>query len=352
MILMVSAPFCSVILLKKVVSFGISGMHCKNCEKTVKERLLGIPGIEEAEVSFAEEKATVVFDPDKISLDEIGEELLELGYEMDRSKKGNSSKGSGAGPPPKQGKTSLKAGIVYGLVPHIGCIGFIVASILGVTIAVEFFKPLLMNPWFFHILIIISIGFATLSSAFYLRKNGILSLAGIKRKKKYLATMYGSTVGINLVLFLLVFPLLANLDTGSFAEHPTGAVALAGTDAQNLGNSLLALQVNIPCPGHAPLISGELKTIEGVTGVRYSFPSQFDVAFDSGKTSKQEILSLEVFETYPATVVDESGALEQDSVALEGIKEVEANTPENSQSVGSCGGSCGGNCGGCGCGAR
>ena len=78
-------------------------------------------------------------------------------------------------------------GLVYGLIPHAGCIAFIAASVLGVTVATEFFKPLLLNPFFFYGLIALSLAFATLSAALYLRKNGSLSAAGAKRSWKYLA---------------------------------------------------------------------------------------------------------------------------------------------------------------------
>lgn len=336
-------------------SLEIDGMHCNSCAKIIEQSLSKLDGVEEAKVSFPEEKAELVLNTDKASISKVEGELNKLGYKV---------RGSPSAPSPKT-KTSLREGIVYGLVPHIGCIGFIAASILGVTVAVEFFRPLLMNPWFFHILILIALAFATASSAFYLRKNQLLSWAGVKRKKKYLATMYGSTVGINLVLFLLVFPMLANLDTGSFAEAPNGAIALAAAGQQPANDSLLKLQVNIPCPGHAPLISGELKTIGGVTGVRFEFPNYFDIAFDSSKTSKEDVLALEVFETYPAVVVSKGPmpGSEGQVASLSGgfgLKEV---APQGAvpASGASCGGSCGGGCGGsaaasaapsCACGAR
>ena len=46
--------------------------------------------------------------------------------------------------------TGWKSGLLYGLIPHIGCIAFIIGSILGVTVLMQFFKPLLMNRYFFH----------------------------------------------------------------------------------------------------------------------------------------------------------------------------------------------------------
>jgi hypothetical protein len=194
-----------------------------------------------------------------------------------------------------KGKNSL-VGLAYGIIPHIGCIIFIVASILGVTVLMNFFKPLLLNRNIFYYLIAISIGFATLSSFIYLKKNKLLSIGGIKNKKKYLMIMYGSTVGINLILFFLIFPFMANI---------TGGVVNAS------GFSLMQIQVDIPCPGHAPLISNELKTIDGVEGSEYSFPNNFVVYYNPSLTFEEEILSLEIFDEYPATIVEENKLMEE-----------------------------------------
>jgi len=192
----------------------------------------------------------------------------------------------------KKESKGVGQGILYGLIPHIGCIAFIIGSVLGVTVLMQFFKPLLMNRYFFHALIGISILFATLSAILYLRRNGMLSFEGAKKKWKYLAGMYGSTVGINLVLFMLVFPMLANVSTAASGTNTADKVQAT--------LSSMTLKVDIPCPGHAPLISSELKTIEGVTNVEFNFPNLFDVKYDSSKTSDDKILSLDVFKTYPA----------------------------------------------------
>lgn len=224
-----------------------------------------------------------------------------------------------------KGKNPLM-GILYGIIPHIGCIMFIIAAVLGATILMQFFRPLLMNRYIFHYLILISIGFATFSSLIYLRKNKSLSWKGIKRKKGYLSIMYGSTVGINLILFFLVFPLVAGA-TGNVSAAEIG------------DSSLFSISVDIPCPGHAPLITNELKTIQGVKGSEYNFPNKFNVYYDSGITSEEEILSLDVFEEYPATVLEENSQSSQ-------IKEVTQKV--SSDSYGSCSGGCGGagTCGG------
>ncbi|MBL7206135.1 MAG: heavy-metal-associated domain-containing protein [Candidatus Aenigmarchaeota archaeon] len=293
---------------------SVKGMTCKNCSDKIEKELKETDGVKDVKIDLIKDTVTVKFDSEKVDIENIKSKIDGLGYSTD----GKTSK-----------NRTMMEGIAYGLIPHIGCIAFIVGSILGVTLLMEFFRPILMNRWFFHILFLVSVGFATLSSVIYLRKNGMCSVAGAKKKRTYLGTMYGSTIGINLVLFMLIFPLLANI---SVAAPITGGI-VAASDM-----SSIKFQVDIPCPGHAPLISQELKTIDGVLGIEFSFPNYFDVDYDSSRTSKEEMLELEVFDEYPATVVGG------------GVKQA---APRTIASGGSCGGSCGGSsCGGssCGCG--
>ncbi|MAG20464.1 hypothetical protein CL618_03465 [archaeon] len=267
---------------------NVKGMTCKSCVEKIENELSLLEGVEDVKVDLTEDKVIVDYEGD---LEKIKEKINDLGYSTDGKKK------------------TILTGLMYGIIPHIGCIAFIIGSILGVTFLMQFFKPLLMKWYFFHVLIAISLLFATISSGIYLRKNGLLSFKGMKKKWKYLTGMYGSTIGINLVLFMFIFPLLANV-----SAMPTGAVV--GLDGG------LKLKVKIPCPGHAPLITEELKTIDGVGNVRFSFPNVFDVEYDSSKTTEEEILALEVFETYKATVLEgeisESGTLGSNEVAQEG----------------------------------
>lgn len=178
-------------------------------------------------------------------------------------------------------KSGFVAGLVYGLIPHLGCIAFIFFSVLGATTASAFLKPLLLSRYFFHFLILLSLVFATVSALFYLRRHGRASL-------KYLLTLYGTTIAINLLLFIVILPFAANLGLNSGQTESSGE---------------LSLQVDIPCSGHASLIIDELKTIEGVASVKFSSPNLFSVSYDPQKTSSQKMLSLAIFKSYPATVI-------------------------------------------------
>lgn len=273
-------------------------MHCASCVQKIEERLSEIEGIDKISVNLEKEMANISFDSGKISEKNIIEEINKAGYTVKNTDPKNLSK-----------KNTLRQGLLYGLLPHVGCIAFIAASILGITFATELFKPLLLNPIFFPLMVGLSLCFATLSSVFYLNNNGLLSWNGIKRKKGYLALMYGSTLAISLILMYAVFPMTANFDTGTakniiesnLANKSTGAITLA--DLPKTQDETIKLSVNIPCPGHASLISGELKKISGVNAVKFSLPNYFEVSFNPAKTSKEEILALTIFQAYPAKAV-------------------------------------------------
>jgi hypothetical protein len=182
-------------------------------------------------------------------------------------------------------------GLLYGLLPHTFCIAFIIFSVIGATMATTIFKKILMVPYFFHLMIGFSFLFATLSAAIYLRRNTCCSVGGVKKHWRYLLLLYGTTIGINLLLFLVIFPLATNIKS----KNPL--VLSAQTKI-----SSITLQVAIPCSGHAPLISQELQRIPGVVEVKFRLPNLFDIKFDQSKTSLEQILNLEVFRTYKAEV--------------------------------------------------
>jgi tetrahydromethanopterin S-methyltransferase subunit G len=182
-------------------------------------------------------------------------------------------------------ENGLKKGILYGLLPHSVCIGFILASVLGSTLFMGFFKKLLILPYFFQLLIGLSLVFATISALIYLKNCGQLNPTGIKSRGRYLGVLYGTTLIINLFFFFVVFPIVSNISL-------TKAVP-----------TQLALKVNIPCPGHAPLITDELKKVKGVDSVRFQFPDVFEIGFEKDAVSREQILNLDIFKSFKAKVI-------------------------------------------------
>ena len=190
-----------------------------------------------------------------------------------------------------ESRKGLLWGIVYGILPHTACIAFIVFSIIGATAGAAFFGRFLAMPFFFPLLIALSLVFATLSAALYLKRNGSLSFAGIKRNKKYLGILYGTTLGIGFVFAYGIFPLVI------------GSTDPAASAAQTQNSSLISLKVAIPCPGHAALIIGELNKVNGVKNVEFVSPDIFKISYDAGTTSPQAISSINIFKTYQATTL-------------------------------------------------
>lgn len=186
-----------------------------------------------------------------------------------------------------ENKNSWKNGLLYGLMPHSICILFIIASLLGATFLTQLLKPLLLNKYFFYGLILISLLMATISTIIYLRKNQQLSKQGIKKKRKYIALMYGLTIGINLLFFFVLLPILSGLSQG-----------------QKISNEQIVLKVAIPCPGHAPLINQELLKVKGVLGVNYNFPNQFVINYDSKLIAEEQILNQDIFKEFKAVKVN------------------------------------------------
>ncbi len=188
-------------------------------------------------------------------------------------------------------KKGLCAGILYGIFPHFGCILFIVFTIFGVTAASAFLMPLLVNVTFLYGLIALSFVFATVSAIFYLKQRGKISFESIKENYRYLLILYGTAIFVNVIMFLVIFPMLANLGSSR-------SVAGVSQEIQ----SVLTLEVDIPCSGHAFLVIGDVSKIEGVYEVKYTYPDIFDVYYDSEEILEEEILSAEIFEEFSANV--------------------------------------------------
>lgn len=191
----------------------------------------------------------------------------------------------------KNSRQGLVNGLLAGIFPHTFCILFIVFSVLGATSATFLFKGLLLNKNFFYFLILLSFVFASLSAIIYLKRNGMLSFDGVKHFWEYLSILYGSTIAINLLLFLVIFPATANF-------HNTNQQFSNLTMRQ----SLLTLKVSIPCSGHASLITSELKKLPGINEIKFRLPNLFDVNYNGKQVTIEQILNISVFKTYKAEI--------------------------------------------------
>jgi hypothetical protein len=184
----------------------------------------------------------------------------------------------------------LMQGLIYGIIPHAGCIAFILFSVLGVTFAASMFKPLLAKSYFFYAMIALSFIFATISALFYLRKNG--GIKTIKHHSGYLYILYGTTIAVSLIMYFLVFPMIAGVSAS------TGNIVATTNNSQ-----IIRLKVAIPCEGHAPLITSEINKLSGINKIEFNSPNIFKISFNPLTVDKNKILNLDIFNEYKATEI-------------------------------------------------
>jgi Cu+-exporting ATPase len=65
----------------KTLVIPVKGMHCATCALSISNSLYKKEGIKKADVNYGTDKAVIEYDPDKISLEEIGDTIRELEYE-------------------------------------------------------------------------------------------------------------------------------------------------------------------------------------------------------------------------------------------------------------------------------
>ncbi len=74
-------------------------------------------------------------------------------------------------------------------------------------------------------------------------------------------------------------------------------------EPDNSNLSTLNIEVSIPCPGHAPLIKSYLQQVDGIESIKFKLPNYFNIKYDQNKTTKEKILSIDIFAQYPAREV-------------------------------------------------
>lgn len=67
---------------RKRVVLQISGMRCAGCATTIENNIVKLRGVEKANVSFASEKAMVIFNPKLVDLSDIERAVREAGYDV------------------------------------------------------------------------------------------------------------------------------------------------------------------------------------------------------------------------------------------------------------------------------
>ncbi len=72
---------------KEKKNVPIEGMHCASCAQTIDRSLKRLEGIEESEVSYATEKASITYDPDKVDMRDVSKAVESAGYSVSEGEK-------------------------------------------------------------------------------------------------------------------------------------------------------------------------------------------------------------------------------------------------------------------------
>ena len=63
-------------------TFAVRGMHCAACVGKVERALRGVPGVGDAAVNLATERATVQWDPQRADVPALAAAVAAAGYEL------------------------------------------------------------------------------------------------------------------------------------------------------------------------------------------------------------------------------------------------------------------------------
>ncbi|HEY6820963.1 MAG TPA: heavy metal-associated domain-containing protein [Burkholderiales bacterium] len=64
----------------ETVDLKVEGMDCEGCVKSVTRMLAGVPGVQKVNVSLAEGKASVTYDPAKSGVAQFKKAVERAGY--------------------------------------------------------------------------------------------------------------------------------------------------------------------------------------------------------------------------------------------------------------------------------
>lgn len=128
-------------IISDKAEFMVSGMTCAACANRVEKRLNKLDGVSKATVNFALESATVEFNPDEISVNEMKSTITKLGYKLEvKSDEQNSSTDHRLQEIERQKKKFiisfvLSFPLLWAMVSHFSFTSFI------------YLPDMLMNPW-------------------------------------------------------------------------------------------------------------------------------------------------------------------------------------------------------------
>jgi len=63
-----------------IVELKVEGMDCEGCVKSVTRMLSGLPGVQKVDVSLADARARVTYDPARVGMQDMKKAVERAGY--------------------------------------------------------------------------------------------------------------------------------------------------------------------------------------------------------------------------------------------------------------------------------
>jgi Cu+-exporting ATPase len=79
------------------LTLAVSGMSCQACVQKITKSLRGLEGVSQANVSLSSDSATVRYDPDRVTLDDLITAVEDAGYGAEEQESGGAAEGDEAG---------------------------------------------------------------------------------------------------------------------------------------------------------------------------------------------------------------------------------------------------------------
>mgnify|MGYP003932124417 CR=1 FL=1 len=80
------SPKGGVQMTTETISLPVTGMHCASCAQNIERSVKKLPGVDDTYVNFAGEQATVSFDPEQLSVDDVVGGIRKAGYGVPTAK--------------------------------------------------------------------------------------------------------------------------------------------------------------------------------------------------------------------------------------------------------------------------
>lgn len=69
--------------MSESISLAVGGMKCGGCENNIKMRLSDLEGVEQVQASHSAKQVDVVFDPTKLSIEDIEDAIEAAGFSLE-----------------------------------------------------------------------------------------------------------------------------------------------------------------------------------------------------------------------------------------------------------------------------